>query len=156
MLPMLTREVVEKHGWITEEELLDYYAIGQCTPGIIAVNTATFVGFKENGVTGAAFSTTGIVAPSYIIITLIASLLSRYMDAPVIAHALAGIRIMVSAILLNMVFNLVRKNVRSVFGVLLYLSGVVMVFFTSVPTVVVVLSAAVIGIVFNSIKEAKK
>ena len=110
MLPMLTREVVEKHGWITEEELLDYYAIGQCTPGIIAVNTATFVGFKENGVTGAAFSTTGIVAPSYIIITLIASLLSRYMDAPVIAHALAGIRIMVSAILLNMVFNLVRKT----------------------------------------------
>ena len=73
MLPILQREVVEKHGWATEDELMDYYAIGQCTPGVIAVNTATFIGYKINGLSGAVMATAGIIFPSLVIITIIAA-----------------------------------------------------------------------------------
>ena len=78
MLPMLQREVVEKHKWATEEELMDYYAIGQCTPGVIAVNTATFVGRSHRGVPGAIFATAGVVFPSFVIISIIAAVLANF------------------------------------------------------------------------------
>lgn len=80
MLPMLKYELVEKNGWVTEEELIDCYAIGQCTPGIIAVNTATFVGYKKRGVIGGIISTLGMISPSIVIITLIALCLEQFMD----------------------------------------------------------------------------
>ena len=73
MLPMLQKEVVEKYHWATEDEIMDYYAIGQCTPGIIAVNTATFVGYKTAGIPGADLATLGMITPSIIIITVIAA-----------------------------------------------------------------------------------
>lgn len=155
MLPMLTKECVEKHKWTTEEELLDYYAIGQCTPGIIAVNTATFIGYKENGVPGAAFATAGVVSPSLIIITVIAALLSMFMDNPIIAHALAGIRIAVCGMLLNTVLTLVKKGVINVFGFIVFLAGLVLAFLTPVPTIVIILLAALSGILFKG-WEAKK
>ena len=91
MLPILQREVVEKKGWATEEELTDYFAIGQCTPGIIAVNTATFIGQKYKGILGGVLATLGVVFPSLIIITLIAAFLQNFASYPVVAHALAGI-----------------------------------------------------------------
>ena len=78
MLPILQRELVEKRGWVTEEEIMDYFAIGQCTPGVIAVNTATFVGIKLRGYPGAVFATVGIVLPSIVIITLIAAVISNF------------------------------------------------------------------------------
>ena len=101
MLPMLQREVVQKHGWCTEEELLDIYAIGQCTPGIIAVNTATYVGYKQAGFIGGVSGTLGMVSPSLIIICLVASILNNFIHMPVVLHALAGIRIVVCALMLN-------------------------------------------------------
>lgn len=90
MLPMLQKEVVEKRGWASEEELMDYYAIGQCTPGIIAVNTATFVGQKTAGIAGGIIATLGVVFPSLIIITIIAAFIQNFSDLAIVQNAFAG------------------------------------------------------------------
>ena len=89
MLPMLQKEVVEHRGWATEDELMDYYAVGQCTPGVIAVNTATFIGYKQRGVIGAIFATLGVVFPSLVIIITIAAFVSNFADLPAVKNAFA-------------------------------------------------------------------
>ena len=101
MLPMLQREVVEKHKWATEEELMDYYAIGQCTPGVIAVNTATFIGRSQRGTIGAIFATAGVVFPSFVIICIIAAVLSNFADIAAVKYAFAGIRVCVCVLILT-------------------------------------------------------
>lgn len=111
MLPMLQQEVVGKRHWATEEEIMDYYAIGQCTPGIIAVNVATFVGYKNRGVIGAIFSTAGMIFPSLIIITLIAAFLQNFAELEIVKHAFAGIRVCVGVLVLNAVQTLWKKGV---------------------------------------------
>ena len=109
MLPMIQKEVVEKHGWATDEEVMDYYAIGQCTPGVIAVNTATFVGQKLKGIPGGIAATLGLVFPSIVIIMVIAAFLQNFADLPVVVHAFAGVRACVCALILSSVLKL-RKN----------------------------------------------
>lgn len=111
MLPMLQREVVEKHHWATEEELADYYAIGQCTPGVIAVNTATFIGYRQAGVIGGIFATLGVVFPSVVIITVIAAFLTNFADLLVIRYAFGGIRVCVCVLIFNAVQKLWKKSV---------------------------------------------
>ena len=101
MLPILQREVVEKRGWATEDELMDYYAIGQCTPGVIAVNTSTFIGYRLRGVPGAITATAGMVFPSLVIITIIAAFIQQFAHLAVVQHAFAGIRIAVCALVLQ-------------------------------------------------------
>lgn len=112
MLPILQREVVEKKGWATEEELTDYFAIGQCTPGVIAVNTATFVGHKYRGVSGGVVATLGLVFPSLIIITLIAAFLSSFADSPLVQHALGGINACVVALIAVSVLKLGKSTLK--------------------------------------------
>ena len=97
MLPILQREVVDKRGWVTAEELADYFAIGQCTPGVIAVNTATFVGAKRKGNLGGVVATLGVVFPSVVIIVLIAAFLKSFAHIPAVGHAFAGVRAAVVA-----------------------------------------------------------
>ena len=106
MIPILEREIVDKHGWATEEELMDYYAVGQCTPGVIAVNTATFIGYKYKGVAGGIAATLGVVFPSVVIITLIAGILTNFADVPAVKSAFAGIRVCVSVLIFNAVLKL--------------------------------------------------
>ena len=84
MLPILDRELIEKRGWATNEELMDYYAVGQCTPGVIAVNTATFLGNKLAGPVGGIIASLGVVFPSVVIITLIAGILTSFADIPAV------------------------------------------------------------------------
>ena len=111
MLPMLQREIVEKKGWASEEDLLDYFAVGQCTPGVIAVNTATFVGYKKKGIPGGIMATLGVVAPSLVIITVIAAVLSNFAHIPAVRNAFAGIRVAVCVLILNSVSKLLKKSV---------------------------------------------
>lgn len=111
MLPMLQREVVERRGWATEEELADYYAIGQCTPGVIAVNTATFIGYRQAGIIGGIFATLGVVFPSLVIITVIAAFLTNFADFVVVQYAFAGIRVCVCVLIFNAVQKLWKKSV---------------------------------------------
>lgn len=109
MLPLLKDEVVIKRHWLTEEELVDYFSIGQCTPGIIAVNVSTFCGYKLKGISGAVMATFAIILPSLIIISLIASVLRHYIENPVVASAFAGIRIGVCALLANLILDMSKK-----------------------------------------------
>ena len=93
MLPLLTRELVDNRQWVDETELLDYFAIAQCTPGIIAVNTATFVGQKRRGFIGGLVATLGVITVPILLILLIAALLVGFWQHPVVNHAFAGIRV---------------------------------------------------------------
>lgn len=110
MLPMIQKEVIEKHHWATEEEVLDYYAVGQCTPGIIAVNTATFVGYYQKGIIGAIVSTLGVISPSIIIIILIASLINNFMEYEIVKSALKAINVAVCYLMLKAIINLWNKR----------------------------------------------
>ena len=131
MLPMLKKEVVEKKSWSTEEELLDIYAIGQCTPGIIAVNTSTYIGYEQAGIIGAICGTLGMVTPSLIIITLVATILNQFITAPLVIHALSGIRVAVCALMLNTVVSLAKAGVKDYLGALIFLAGFLLATFSA-------------------------
>ena len=129
MLPILQREIVENKRWATEDELADYYAVGQCTPGIIAVNTATFVGTKQVGVGGGILASLGVVFPSVVIILVIAAFLQNFMHIEWVGHAFAGIRAGVVALILSSVIKLFKGAVKDVatgiiYGVVLVLAAV--------------------------------
>ena len=155
MLPMLQREVVENKHWATGEELADYYAIGQCTPGIIAVNTATFVGQKRGGAWGGIAATLGVVFPSLVIISLLAGVIDGFSELAWVKNAFAGIQVCVCVLILNAVARLLKKSVvdkRTLVIFLLVLAGG---FALNVSPVVFVVLAALAGVVLRQL-EAKK
>lgn len=142
MIPMFEKELIEKRGWITEDELLDYYSISQCTPGVLAVNVSTFVGAKIKGALGAAVTILGVLTPSIIIITLIAMLLSNYSDMPYVQHALAGIRAAVCALIFSSVIKLIKSGIKSpVHIVIAVISFAAVGIFGASPIIIVVFSA---------------
>lgn len=155
MLPMLKYELVEKNGWITEEELIDCYAIGQCTPGIIAVNTATFVGYKKRGVAGGIFSTLGMVTPSVVIITLVALCLSRFMDNVWLQHALMGVRAVVCALMLNTVITLAAKSLVSPLTWVMCGLAFAAAMFTEIPLILIVLFFGAFGVLREKRKRGR-
>ena len=137
MLPILQREVVEKKGWACEEDLADYYAVGQCTPGIIAVNTATFVGVKLKGTLGGIVATLGVVFPSVVIITVIAAFLQHFMDIAWVAHAFAGVRAGICALILSSILKLRKSTLADPPTILIFviaLALAVMGNFVTFPT----------------------
>ena len=147
MLSLIQREVVENKKWATDEEVLDYYAVAQCTPGVIAVNTATFIGYKQKGIPGAIFATAGVVFPSLIIITIIATVLQNFMQYKIVQHIFGGIRVAVAVLIVNAVFTMGKKAVKDKLCALLaLLSFAVSVIFPSVSPVFIVLAAALLGL----------
>ncbi|MDD6678878.1 MAG: chromate transporter [Firmicutes bacterium] len=156
MLPILQREVVENKHWAKDEELMDYYAIGQCTPGVIAVNTATFIGKKFKGIPGGIIATLGVVFPSLVIITLIAAVLTNFADLPVVQNAFAGIRVCVCVFIFNAVMKLWKSAVVDIpTGVLFAIVFLGSVFLDLSP-VVYVLFAGIMGIVLTVMGVRKK
>ncbi len=145
MLPLLKYEIVEKKQWTTEEELMDCYAIGQCTPGIIAVNTATYVGYKKAGVSGGIWATLGMISPSVIIITIVAAFLKEFMDNVWLQHALMGIRGVVCALMLNTVLTMAKKSLVHPICYVICIVAFGLALFTGVPTIGIVVLAAVVG-----------
>jgi len=156
MLPILRREVVENHPWCTDEELADYYAIGQCTPGIIAVNTATFIGFKLKGIPGGIFATASLVLPSFIIILAIAAALENFAHLPLVINAFAGIRVAVVVLILNAVLKLLKTSVTDKATLVLFLIIFTLAAVVSVSPVVFVLAAGAAGILLKTWKEASR
>ena len=151
MLPMLKYELVEKRKWITEEYLLDCYAIGQCTPGIIAVNTATFVGYKRKGVAGGIMATLGMVSPSIVIITVVALFLEVLINHPITQHALMGIRGVVCALMLNTVLTLAKKSLVSPICVVICAVAFALALLTEIPTILLIVLAGVAGVVIQRV-----
>ena len=156
MLPALQREVVEKRRWATEEEVMDWYAIGQCTPGVIAVNTATFVGQKQAGIWGGIFATLGVVFPSLVIIMIIAAFIQNFAHLPAVQNAFAGIRVCVCVLIFNAVVKLWKKAVVDkptlVICVLVILGSAL----TDLSPIVFVIFAAVVGIILKNKEVASK
>ena len=155
MLPMLQKEVVENNKWATEKELLDYYAVGQATSGIIAVNTATFVGYKEKGVLGAAFATFGVVFPSLVIIMAIAGFIDNFSDLEVVQYAFSGIRIAVGVLILNALTKLVKGSVNDILGIILFISTFVASSFLNISVVYIIIVAALIGIISDFVERKR-
>ncbi|MDD3404383.1 MAG: chromate transporter [Hespellia sp.] len=156
MLPMLKREVVDKYHWINEEEMMDIYAIGQCTPGIIAVNTATYIGYLQSGIVGGIVATLGEVTPSLVIIILIASVLRQYMENAVLLHAFAGIRIAVCAMMFDTVLLMIKKGIKNFTGVCLFFGALIFATFTPVPLPVIVLLAGAVGVIAFKLHRDEK
>ena len=153
MLPMLQKEVVEKHRWATEEELMDYYAIGQCTPGVIAVNTATFIGRKQKGTLGGIFATLGVVFPSLVLITLIAAFLSNFAHLAIVKNAFAGVRVCVCVLIFNAVCKLWKKSVVDKPALVICLAVLLGSLLLDASPVIFVILAGVAGVVVQNWKE---
>ncbi|WP_297132436.1 chromate transporter [Terrisporobacter sp.] len=155
MLPILQREVVEKNNWASDEELMDYYAIGQCTPGVIAVNTATFIGQKRKGIIGGIITTLGVVLPSMIIITIVAAFISNFADLPIVKNAFAGVRVCVCVLIFNAVVKLWKTSVVDKATLIIFLGVFIGSVLTDLSPVVFVIITAIAGIVVKNLEVEK-
>ena len=157
MLPMLQREAVEKNAWVTEEELMDYYAVGQCIPGVIAVNTAVFIGTKAKGLAGAIAASLGVISPSIVIIVAIAAFIQSFSELPIVQNAFAGIRVGVCVLILSAVLKLFKKAIVDKFTLGLFAVVFLLSIFTDISPIVFVIVSAIAGIVVHalSIKGGK-
>lgn len=155
MLPLLEREIVNKKKWVTEDEILDIYGIGQCTPGIIAVNTATFIGYRQGGFLGSLFATLGLITPSLFIICLIASILQNFLHIPWLLHALSGIRLIVCAMMIRTVRTLATKGIVDWKGGFIFLSTLLLACFTKIPTAFFIIGSALTGILIQTGKKQR-
>ncbi len=154
MLPMIQKEIVEKHHWATDDEIIDYFAIGQLTPGVIAVNTATFVGYKTKGILGGIFATLGVVTPSVIIITVIAAFLKNFMDYEIVQHAFSGIRVAVCVLISIAIMKLAKKNIKNNTGIMIAILVFLLVTFTNISSVYVIVGAIIFGLLWKGGKQA--
>lgn len=153
MLPIIQEEIVNKRNWATDEEILDYYAIGQSTPGIIAVNTATFIGYNQKGIIGGIVATLGIVSPSIILITIIATFFTNFQDYVLVQHAFGGIRVVVAALIFNTVLKMYKDSVKDWVGILLFIASFLLLAFLDITPIIVIITSAIIGIIrFKSIE----
>lgn len=155
MLPILQREVVDNKGWATEEELMDYFAIGQCTPGVIAVNTATFIGQKLTGFWGAVFATLGVVFPSLVIISLLAGVIEAFSHLVWVQNAFGGIRVCVCVLITNAVLKLFKKAVVDIPTTLIFLAVCLGSILLNVSPVIFVIIAAFAGIILKAMGGKK-
>jgi chromate transporter len=156
MIPMLEREIVDNKGWATSDELMDYYAVGQCTPGVIAVNTATFIGYKLYGNWGGIVATLGVVFPSLVIITTIAGILEQFADLPLVQNAFAGVRVCVCVLVFNAVVKLWKSAVHDKATLVIFLAVFLLSVFVDISPVIFVVAASLCGIIFTQIGVREK
>lgn len=153
MLPIIQEEIVNKRSWATDEEILDYYAIGQSTPGIIAVNTATFIGYNRIGIIGGIIATLGVVSPSIVLITIIATFFKNFQNYVLVQHAFGGIRVVVAALIFNAVLKMYKDSVKDWLGILLFITSFLLLVFLDITPILVIVVSALIGIIrFRTIK----
>lgn len=156
MLPLIQREIVENKKWSTEKEILDYYAVGQCTPGVIAVNTATFIGYKLRVIIGGIVATLGVIFPSIVIILIIATFLQNFADLAIVQSAFAGIRVAVVALIITTVVKLIKSSIKDYLGVIIAIIAFVISAFIGLSPVYVVIAAALTGFISKGLRGDKK
>ncbi|WP_408955422.1 chromate transporter [Natroniella sp. ANB-PHB2] len=154
MLPMIEQEIVNEKRWATKEEVIDYYAIGQCTPGIIAINTATLIGYKHSGILGSLAATLGMVVPSLLIIMTIATFFYQFQDYQLIQHAFGGIKIGVVALIAHIVVKMWYRSVKDYLGILLFILSFLLLAVARISPIIVIVSAALIGVI-NQVRRIK-
>ena len=160
MLPLLERELVVNRQWTTMDDLRDYFSIGQCTPGIIALNVSTFIGEKKHGIPGAIAASVGFMTGPVILILIISAFLNNFAQLEGIQHAFAGIRVCVCVLIVQAVLRLWKSSVIDVFTLILYMiifslnafSGILPV---KIPAACLVLAAGAVGIIASLMKARK-
>ena len=155
MMPIMQRELIDKRGWVTEEELIDYFAIGQSTPGIIAVNVSTFVGYKRLCWFGGIIGTLGVVTPSWVIIMLLAGAISSVDKYPLAQKALKGINVAVAALLTSVIVKFSKKTIKNIWNAVFMLLAFALIYFLKVQSVWIILSALVIGCLLTLYRQKK-
>ncbi len=155
MMPIMQRELIEKRGWLTEEELIDYFAIGQSTPGIIAVNVATFVGYKRLGWFGGIIGTLGVVTPSWVIIMLLAGAISSVDKYPLAQKALKGINVAVAALLTSVIVKFSKKTIKNIWNAFFMLLAFVLIYFLKVQSVWIIIASLITGSLLTLYKQKK-
>lgn len=155
MLPILRREIVQRRGWLSEEQVMDFFAVSQCLPGIIASNASVFIGYQRRKTPGAIAAALGVVTPSIIIITLIAALMQNFQNEPMVQHALQAISICVCALILEAVISLWKKGVKDWVGVVICIAVFALAVFTDISPIWLVLASALSGIAVKTAKEKR-
>ena len=155
MMPIMQRELIEKRGWLTEEELIDYFAIGQSTPGIIAVNVATFVGYKRLGWFGGIIGTLGVVTPSWVIIMLLAGAISSVDKYPLAQKALKGINVAVAALLTSVIVKFSKKTIKNIWNAFFMLLAFVLIYFFKVQSVWIIIASLITGSLLTLYRQKK-
>jgi len=158
MLPLLEEELGKKRGWVTTDELMDYFAIGQCTPGIIALNVSTFIGNKKKGIPGATASTLGFLTCPVVLILIIAGFLTNFAELPVVQNAFAGIRVCVCVLILEAIIRLWKKSIVDPIAFVLYIVIFSLMAFSGflpfrVPAAALVIAAGIAGVLIRGHKE---
>ena len=151
MLPLMEREFVEKQKWIDAEEMVDIIALVQSLPGVIAVNTSIFIGYKLGGVIGALVALLGVVLPSIMIILMIALLLINIKDSPIAQRAFAGVRAGVAALIGIAAARLSKRAIRDIWGMVLAAAGFVAIVFFDVHAIYVILAGGLIGYILYGV-----
>lgn len=155
MLPFLEKELAVKRKWATNEELMNYFAIGQCTPGVIAVNTATFIGYKRKKIIGSIVATIGIITPSIIIILIVAMVLQNIAHLPAVQSAFAGIRVAVTVLIINAVIKLAKSAIIDIFSIVVFIISGVLSYFLGISPFFLI-GAAAAGILIQNVGRKKE
>ncbi len=155
LLPLITRELAKKRKWTTEKELLDFFALGQCTPGIIAINVATFVGNKRKGFVGGLFTTLGFIAPSVIIISLLATVILAISQNPIVMHAFAGVRICVCVLIFSAITKMAKGAIVDILTGIICAAVFFLATLTHISVIFLVLGAGIVGLVFKTVWRKK-
>lgn len=153
MLPMIEREIVEKRKWVTNEDIIECYSIGQITPGIISVNAATLVGYRVGGFFGAVAATIGIIAPAIMLVSILASIILQFYNDPIVVHALAGIQIGVCVLLVGTVYKMATASIRDLFSFIVFVVVLVIMIFTNISVVYIVSVAVLFGLIITVVKS---
>ena len=153
MLPMFQRELVDKNKWLTYEELTDIFSVSQCLPGIIAANTAVFVGYKQKGVLGGIVSALGVALPSIIVILIIASFLTNFVDIPIVQKAFTGLRVCVSVLIINAVLKLRKNSIVDIPAALIFIAVFLLAVYKVLPVALLVAIAGVFGIAISMLRK---
>ena len=155
MLPMFQRELVDKNKWLTEEEMTDLFSVSQCLPGIIAANTAIFVGHKHRGVLGGIVSALGVILPSVVVVLLVAAFLSNFADIIIVQKAFTGLRVCVSVLIINAVFKLRKHALIDIPAAIIFVAVFILSVYMLFPVAILIAVAGVCGLVISVIRKGR-
>ena len=155
MIPLIQKETVDNHKWITEDDIMEIIAIAESTPGPIAINSATFVGYRTCGVLGAAAATLGVVLPSFVIILAISGVLRQFQDLKAVQYAFNGIRAGVLALLFKALWGMYKKSPKGWAAYVVMAGSFLLTAFLHVNVLYVIIGCAIFGLVTALLAERR-
>lgn len=153
MLPFLERELCEKNKWITNDQIIDFYAIAQCTPGVIAINVATYIGYNKRGILGAIVASLAVISPSIIIITLIASIFTNFQNNIYVIRAISGIKVVVCAMMTHTIYKMTKKSIIDLSSFILFIAAIISVFILKINIIIILLAGIIFGLLIRKVNR---